>query len=235
MNFRVALADDEPLARNRLGRLLKDAGCRVLGEFEDGPSLLGWLRGKPELDVLFLDISMPGPSGMEIKVELDPAVPVVFVTANPEHAVTAFEHQALDYLVKPVTPERLAKTLARLGAPQERSAPPPATHRIPVKAGDGKLLLDLKRTTHFEVLDQVVWAWAGGKRFRTAWTSLNEVEEALPQVQFLRIQRHQMIRPESVLGMRTHPTGKRTVTLPDQTELEISRSAAHELREQLGL
>lgn len=238
MPLRVALADDEPIARNRLERLLKDAGCDVVGSFEDGATLLSWLQDTPEVDALFLDILMPGPSGMEVMAELEHGLPVVFVTANPSHAVSAFEAQALDYLVKPVTPERLAKTLARIQpAPHRAShaAPAATPGRIPVRAGEGKLLLEIRRTTHFEVENQVVFAWAGGKRYRTTWTSLAEAEAAMPGIDFLRIQRHQMLRPESVIGMRSLPTGQRLVTLPDGLELEVSRSAAQELRAKLGL
>ena len=133
------------------------------------------------VDALFLN-GRPGPSGMELLAELRDGPPVIFVTANAEHAVAAFEHQASDYLVKPVTADRLAKTLARLEGGELRkteavpAAPGTASTRFPVKAGDGKLLLELKRVAYFEVIDQVVWAWAGGKKFRCTWTSLSDVE-----------------------------------------------------------
>ena len=241
MTLRTVLVDDEPVARLRLGRLLREAGCEVLAELEDGHQLLAWLREGHKPDALFLDIGLPGPSGMELLAELSGGPPVIFVTANPEHAVAAFEHQASDYLVKPVTAERLAKTLARLEGPEARR--PEATAlpanagstRFPVKAGDGKLLLELKRVTYFEVADQVVWAWAGGKKFRCTWTSLSEVESAFPTVPFLRIQRNIMLRPEAVLGLRTLPTGRKAVLLPEGVELEASRNAAHHLKERLGL
>lgn len=246
MTLRVALADDEPLARARLRRLLLDADCEVVGEFEDGTALMAWIAGAPTVDVLFLDIRMPGPTGLEVHAELPAGLPVVYVTASPDHAVAAFEQEALDFLVKPVTPERLGKTLGRVkgrrmaeeeasggSAPGEAGAHPSVV-RIPVKAGDGKLLLDLKRITHFEVVDQVVWAWAGGQRYRTAWTSLAEAEEALPGSGFLRIQRHILVRPEAVLGLRTLATGRRAVRLLDGLELEVSRSAVHLLKERLG-
>jgi DNA-binding LytR/AlgR family response regulator len=213
----------------------------VLAELEDGHSLIAWLAGNPSLDAIFLDIRMPGPSGIEVLAELPKGLPVVFVTSNPEHAVAAFEHAAVDYLVKPVTAERLAKTLERLAAGPTKtpeSGPPSGSHsalRFPVKAGDGKLLLDLRKVTYFEVVDQVVWAMAGGKRCRTTWTSLSEVEGAFPQTEFLRLQRHVMIRPDSVLGLRTLPTGRRMVMLSEGAELEASRSAAHHLKERLGL
>ncbi len=242
MPLRVALVDDEPVARLRLGRLLREAGCEVLAEFEDGHRLLSWLREGHKLDALFLDIALPGPSGMELLAELRDGPPVIFVTANAEYAVAAFEHQASDYLVKPVTSERLAKTLARLegGEPRKTLEAPIASTgagstRFPVKAGDGKLLLELKRVAYFEVIDQVVWAWAGSKKFRCTWTSLSEVEAAFPAVDFLRIQRNLMLRPEAVLGLRTLPTGRKAVLLPDGVELEASRNAAHHLKERLGL
>ena len=240
MSLRIALVDDEPVARMRLGRLLREAGCQVLAELEDGHQLLAWLREGHKLDALFLDIALPGPSGMELLAELHDGPPVIFVTANSEHAVAAFEHQASDYLVKPVTADRLAKTLARLEGfdPRRTEAAPAASGtgstRFPVKAGDGKLLLELKRVAHFEVIDQVVWAWAGGKKFRCTWTSLSDVEAAFPGVAFLRIQRNIMLRPEAVLGLRTLPTGRKAVLLPDGVELEASRNAAHHLKEKLG-
>ena len=241
MSLRIALVDDEPVARMRLGRLLREAGCQVLAELEDGHQLLAWLQEGHKLDALFLDIALPGPSGMELLAELRDGPPVIFVTANAEYAVAAFEHQASDYLVKPVTADRLAKTLARLEGfdPRKTEAAPSTSGagsiRFPVKAGDGKLLLELKRVAYFEVIDQVVWAWTGGKKFRCTWTSLIDVESAFPGVAFLRIQRNIMLRPEVVLGLRTLSTGRKAVLLPDGAELEASRNAAHHLRERLGL
>ena len=241
MSLRIALVDDEPVARMRLGRLLREAGCQVLAELEDGHQLLAWLQEGHKLDALFLDIALPGPSGMELLAELRDGPPVIFVTANAEYAVAAFEHQASDYLVKPVTADRLAKTLARLEGGDTRkteTAPPTpgaGSTRFPVKAGDGKLLLELKRVAYFEVIDQVVWAWTGGKKFRCTWTSLIDVESAFPGVAFLRIQRNIMLRPEVVLGLRTLSTGRKAVLLPDGVELEASRNAAHHLKERLGL
>ena len=238
--LKVVLAEDEPLARARLARLLRSAGCEVLAELEDGHALMAWLAGCPQVDALFLDIRMPGPSGLEVLAEVPKGLPVVFVTSNAEHAVAAFEHAAVDYLVKPVTPERLARTLERLQPGSMKApdaAPPPSGQhlRFPVKAGDGKLLLDLRKVAFFEVVDQVVWALAGGKRCRTAWTSLSEVETAFPSVEFMRLQRHVMIRPEAVIGLRTLSTGRRMVMLAEGVELEASRSAAHHLKERLGL
>lgn len=243
MSLRVALADDEPVALNRLGRLLREAGCEVLQEFEDGHALLEWMKGDHHLDALFLDIHMPSLSGIEVLAELENPPAIVFVTANAEYAVQAFEHAALDFLVKPVTAERLEKTLARLQGDQVprrtgselKAMLPPVNVRFPVKAGEGKLLLELKRVSHFEVIDQVVWVHAGKQKFRTTWVSLTEVEQAFPGTGLMRIQRHLLLRPEAVLGIRSLPSGRRAVLVAEGVELEASRSAAHSLKQRLGL
>lgn len=247
--LRVALADDEPLARTRLARLLKEAGCEVVAELPDGPAVLRWLEAGGSLDALFLDIQMPGISGLEVLAELQDCQtcpPVVFVTAFAEHAVRAFEASAVDYLLKPVSAERLSKALARL---QQGAVPPrsvgelksvlSAAPRFPVKAGDGHVFLELKRTSHFEVEDEVVYAWApvGGKpiRHRTDWTSLGEAEAAFPNAGLLRIQRHLLLRPEAILGLRPIEGGRAAVRVAEGLDLEVSRSVTPKLKELLGL
>lgn len=239
--LRVALADDEPLARARLARLLREADCEVLAELPDGAELLAWMQSAPPLDALFLDIHMPGASGLELVAELKDPPPVVFVTAYSDHAVRAFETDAADYILKPISAERLEKTLAKLrrreiprrGAPELRAALAPG--RFPVKAGDGHVFLDLKRVSHFEVEDEVVWAWAQGQRHRTDWTSLGEVEEAFPAAGLVRIQRHLLLRPEAVLGLKPIDGGRATVRVGEGLDLEVSRSVTPRLKELLGL
>lgn len=247
--LRVVLADDEALARARLGRLLREAGCQVCAELADGPSLLAWLKEGHEVDALFLDIQMPGLTGLEVVAELADTrdyPPVVFVTAFSEHAVRAFEAQAMDYILKPIAADRLEKTLARLrqGTVRRYTAnelrtflPGPA--RFPVKAGDGHVFMDLKRTTHFEVEEEVVYAFVPSQgqlqRHRTDWTSLSEVEESFPGANLLRIQRHLLLRPEAVLGLRPIEGGRAAVRVAEGVDLEVSRSVTPRLKEMLGL
>jgi len=238
--LRVALADDEPLARTRLARLLREAGCDVKAELADGPSVLAWLQEPREVDALFLDIQMPGATGLEVAAELGDCrhcPPVVFVTAHSEHAVRAFEAAAVDYIMKPISAERLAKTLTRLreGGLRRAEAPAPLSQRFPVKAGEGHVFLDLKRTTHFEVEEEVVWAWAAGSRHRTSWTTLAEVEAAFPGAGLLRIQRHLLLRPEAVLGLRPLEGGRASVRVAEGLDLEVSRSVTPRIKELLGL
>ena len=235
--LRVALAEDEPYNLKRLARLLKEQGCEVVAELEDGAAVLEWLAAGGDTDALFLDIQMPGLSGMDVVAELDGRFPVVFVTAFAEHAVRAFEQAAVDYLLKPVTADRLAMALDRLRAFQARHSDPgkkSGPFRYPVKAGEGILLLDLSKTTHFEYQDGAVWAHAGG-RFRTLWKTLAEAETALEGRGLLKGHRHLLLRPEAILGLRQLDSGRLLVRLLGGAELEVSRGAAPVLKKRLGL
>jgi two-component system LytT family response regulator/two-component system response regulator AlgR len=232
--LRVLVAEDEPFNLKRLSRLLREAGCEVVAELEDGPSVLAWLGRGEAVDALFLDIQMPGLTGLDISADLPRAVPVVFVTAHAEHAVKAFEQAAADYLLKPVTAERLGATLQRLRARVERDGVrPPAPFRFPVKAGGGLVMVDLARTTHFVFEGEAVWAFAGG-RLRTTWKTLAEAEAALGS-RIVRGHRHLLVRPEAVVGIRAGDSGRLLARLAGGVEVEISRGAAPGLKASLGL
>jgi two-component system LytT family response regulator/two-component system response regulator AlgR len=232
--LRVLVAEDEPFNMRRLTRLLREAGCEIVAELEDGPAVLDWLARGEAVDVLFLDIQMPGLTGLDVSAELPRPVPVVFVTAYAEHAVRAFEQAATDYLLKPVTAERLAATLQRLRTHMGRenglrSGP----LRFPVKAGDGVVLVDLVKTTHFVFEDEAVWAFAG-ERLRTTWKTLAEAEVALG-TRVVRGHRHLLIRPEAVVGVKAGDSGRLCVRLAGGAELDVSRGAAPGLKARLGL
>ncbi len=232
--LRVLVAEDEPFNLRRLSRLLREAGCEVVAELEDGPSVLAWLaRGEP-VDALFLDIQMPGLTGLDLAAELAHEIPVVFVTAYAEHAVRAFEQAATDYLLKPVTAERLAATLQRLRSPAHRDpARPAGPFRVPVKAGEGLVLVDLGKITHFSFEDGAVWAFLG-EPLRTTWKTLAEAEQALGD-RVVRGHRHLLIRPEAVVGLRASESGRLLVRLSGNVELEVSRGAAPAFKARLGL
>ena len=242
MSLRTVLADDEPLARRRLGRLLREAGCEVLAELSGSAEVLAWFESGQEADALFLDIQMSGLSGLEVLAELASPPPVVFVTAHVQYAVQAFEAAAVDYLLKPVTEDRLARTLDRLRQHQipRRKGPeiaallPGHGSRFPVRAGEGFIFLDLKKVTHFEVEDEIVSAWAG-EPYRTSWSTLGEVEEAFPEEDLLRIHRHLLLRPPMVLGFRPLLGGRGEVRVTGGKTLEVSRSSVPKLKAVLGL
>ncbi|HUQ83285.1 MAG TPA: response regulator, partial [Gemmatimonadaceae bacterium] len=115
-DLRVIVVDDEMLAREGLVELLEPHdGLDVVGAFPDGPTAIpGIESAKP--DVVFVDVQMPGMTGFELveALDVDPLPAIVFVTAYDEYAIRAFEVNAIDYLLKPVSTERLAQTVARV-------------------------------------------------------------------------------------------------------------------------
>lgn len=240
--MRVVLADDEPLARERLARQLTDAGCEVVAEFRNGVELLDWFKAGNGCDAMFLDIQMPGLNGLEVLGELRPGPPTVFVTAFSDHAIRAFDLAAVDYLLKPVFPDRLEQSLQRLRSHQVRTLESldlkqvlKTPERIPVQAGAGHVFLELRRITHLEVEDREVFAWSQGKRYLTEWRTIQEAEDAFPKAGFLRIQRHLLLRPEAVLGMKPLMGGRVSVRVGDGLDLEVSRTATPVLKALLGL
>lgn len=236
--LKALVVDDEPLARERLTRLLEEADCTVVGELGDGRALLQWLEQPGEVDVIFLDIQMPGPNGMEVLAEVPGCPPVVFVTAHSDYAVRAFELAAVDYLLKPVFDDRLAKCLQRLRdhvirrlSPAELKALLPQPARFPIRAGDGEIFMELEQMTHFELENERVWACRGLNRYLTRWTKLADVEEAFPEDGMLRIQRHLLLRPGMVKGIRPTTVGRVKVMIAPKVELVVSRAMTPRIKE----
>lgn len=243
MSLRVVIAEDEPLARRRLGRMLEAEECEVLAELPNGQALLDWIAAGGKADAIFLDIQMPGLTGLEVLAEIQNPPPVVFVTAHVQYTLEAFDAAAVDYLLKPVSKSRLAITMERLrkacvpqlsGSEIKKIVDQNTNSRFPVRTGDGFVFLDVQKVSHFEVEGEVVHAWAGDK-FRTSWTTLLEVEQAFPTAGFIRIQRHQLVRPDMVIGLRMTWGGRGVLRLPGGLELEASRSSIPKLKEKLGI
>jgi DNA-binding LytR/AlgR family response regulator len=245
--LKIIVVDDEPLARKRMTRLLNKCHCEVVAELEDASALVEYLEREEAPDAIFLDIEMPGGTGMEAMAELPKAIPVVFVTAHEQHAVRAFEADAVDYILKPIFEPRLQKALEKVRLHIAKQSPPatpsagnpilPAgvAGRFPARAGGGHLFLEFKRVSHFELEGQAVYAWCAGKRFRSPWDTIAEVEETFPNAGMIRIQRHLLLRPEAVIGHRSLPKGRAKVRVSEGVELEVSRSVTPRLRELLGL
>jgi DNA-binding LytR/AlgR family response regulator len=183
---------------------------------------------------------MPNLDGLAILQALRGQLPIVITTAFAEHAVEAFDGEAVDYLMKPITSSRLERALKRIEhrwamAPAPTPAPSvPTLERYPVQAGSGVVFVDLHKTTYFEVESEVVWAHAGA-RLRTHWKSLGEVEAAFPSSGLLRIHRHLLVRLEAVLGLKPALGGRAIVRLVGGEEIEASRGGAPRLREYFGM
>lgn len=234
----VVVVEDEGMGNDGLVRPLEKAGCVVVNTFSGGQAAIDWLSRPREVDAVFLDANVAALGGMAVLKALGSRWPMVVAAANPAHAADAFESEAVDYLPKPVTAMRLERALKRI---EKHGAKPPAwlpaapgRPRYPVFAGQGLLFVELEKTTYFEVEKEVVWAHAG-RRLRTQWKALAEVEQAFPGWGLLRIHRHLLVRLEAVLGLKSTKGGRVMVRLAGGEELEASRGGAPRLREHFRL
>ncbi len=180
--LRAYLVDDEPLALKRLTRLLEATGrVRIAGSATDPEAALAYLAAH-DVDVLFLDIQMPGMTGFELLARLPAPPPVVFTTAYDRYAVKAFEVNSLDYLLKPVEKPRLAATLDKLerlrGGPARPDlravvaevaaalrTGPAFPDRIASRSGERVQLVELAHVTHFFARDKLTFAASAGKDY----------------------------------------------------------------------
>jgi two-component system LytT family response regulator len=222
---RVLLVDDEPLARQRLRQLLASApDFDVVGECEDGrrvPELVHSLRP----DVVFLDIRMPLVGGFETQSAIRASVThVVFVTAHPEHAARAFDVEASDYLVKPVTRTRFAAALQRL----RRSLGTPGDERVMLGGRQGGTAVALSDVAWIEADGAYVAVHAAGRR-HVLRESMGQIIERLGPRRFLRVHRSAAINVAHIRALRRAKRRGLEVELTDGTRLPISRRKASEV------
>jgi DNA-binding LytR/AlgR family response regulator len=234
---KVLLVDDEPLARRRLVRLLRDVpGAEVVGEAADGEEALRQIHALAP-DVVFLDIRMPRLDGLAVAAAAGDVPAIVFVTAHAEHAIAAFEAAAVDYLLKPVEPERLARTLERVrvrGKSQAEILPrllsPPRV--VAVESGETHLF-DAREIPRFWSLDKYTSFRHGGREHLTV-ESLTQLEARLAEHGFFRVHRGELIALDRVRTLADGEDGLHAV-LDDGDRARVSRRLAAELRRRLGL
>jgi two-component system response regulator AlgR len=230
---KVLIVDDEAPARERLKRLLgKLEHVEVVGEAADGHAALE-ASDRLQPDVILLDIRMPGMDGLDAARELakqaDPPA-VIFTTAYSEHALDAFEAEAVDYLVKPVRQERLEQALARL---QKRGliseAEEGGRQHLTVRKQGGLHLLPVSEVLYFQADNKYVSACLAGRE-ELLEESLKQLEEEFGP-QLLRIHRNALIRLDALEGIEKDIEGRCFVTLRDIGRgPEISRRHLPEVR-----
>jgi len=244
--LQVLIADDELLARQRLTRLLKAlpdvAQC---GEAADGEEVLQRVS-QGGVDVVLLDIHMPGLSGLDAMALLPPEGPyVIFCTAQPEHAVLAFDAGAVDYLLKPIEAARLQKAIERARSrdaqrrfqeelSRHRSATAPVLDRLTVPTRQGIVLLDPRTVTHAILEDELVTVFTESEKYLTDAT-LQELFDRLAPHGFERVHRRALLHLGKVSRLEPLETGGMLARLPSGETVEISRQASRELRKRLGL
>ncbi len=257
---RVVLADDEPLARERLRMLLEDhPGYRVVAEAEHGAEAVEAIR-RERPDLVFLDVRMPELDGIEVAAALageaarGAAPPVViFVTAFEEYALRAFEVDARDYLTKPVDRDRLARALSRAEAVRadrreaEKGAPAAVDPSLlafleSLRRESGYparfLVRDAKGGMYFVRADEVDWVEAEGNyvalhaggRRHLVRDTMRDFAAKLSPERFVRIHRSAVVNVDRVARVEPYARGEYTLTLRDGTRLTSSRAHSDDLR-----
>jgi two-component system LytT family response regulator len=242
--MRVLVADDEQVARNRLVRLLAGMDdVTVVGQCDSGQAVLDRLK-EDDVDVLLLDIHMPGLSGLETAELLPKHGPVVVLcTAHPDHALAAFELGAADYVMKPVEAGRLRRALgrarsalvARQHAPAaDAQSPPPALSRLAIPTRQGIVLVDPRDVSHAELDGELVSIVTGNATYLSD-QPLGDLQERLPRELFERVHRRALLNLEHVVRLEPNDAGGFVAHTRGGAAVEVSRQAARELRKRLGL
>ncbi len=233
--MRALIIDDERLARAEMRRLLAaHPDIEITGEAasaDEAESLIDTLHP----DLLFLDIQMPGRSGFDLLGKLDPAPRVIFVTAYDEHALRAFEFSAVDYLLKPVSPERLDAALQRLPAPAA-SAPSriPASQQIFVRDADRCWFVRLSEIALFESDGNYTRLHFASNR-PLILRSLAYLEERLDTDIFFRVSRRHIVNLRMIDVIHPSIDGGYDIRLTTGVEVPMSRRRAQEFRDRMSL
>jgi two-component system, LytTR family, response regulator len=242
MSIRTVIAEDEPLARNKLAALLtEEPDIQLVAACGNVPlTIEAVLQHKPSL--LMLDVEMPGGNGFDVLEAVSGVVSpaVIFTTAFDNYAVKAFEAQALDYLLKPFDKERLQKALNRArmvikngGVPTQSEriqtvmrdprVNPPNPERFIIKSGGRVLFLNVNEIDWIEAAANYVKIHAG-KDVHLLRETMNSIEKRLDQKRFIRIHRSIIANQTKMRELRTCNSGEFIVTMKDGKELAGSRS-----------
>ena len=247
MKIRTLLVDDEDLARAALRRELEpSADIEIVDEAVNGVEAIEKI-GELRPDLVLLDIEMPGFDGFEVVQHLSDPPVIVFVTAYDEYAVRAFEANAVDYLLKPVQPERLERALARVrqrippretdpvsrvkDVARERSGP---LRRLAARRGKRIVIVPLREVIRVEIEDKLVFAVTAADRLLVEKT-IGELETLLAPSGFLRISRGELVNLETIKELVPWFSGTWRVKLTNGEERDVSRERARQLREAMGI
>jgi two-component system LytT family response regulator len=255
--LRVLIADDERLARQRLEDLLAhEANVEIVGRADNGMTTIAAIR-ELEPDLVFLDIQMPGKTGLEVVREIgaDDMPPVIFTTAY-DHAVAAFDLAAIDYLIKPFDDERFEKAFRRarkmielhqvsrlseelralLSSPQSAGAADKNQYleRIAVEMRGQVRVVPVKQIDYLIASGPYAELYVGDKRYLIR-ERMQTLEERLDPVRFFRIHRSAIVRLDLIETLIRNPGGDYAVLLKGGVKLRVSRSRFEKLEQQMGM
>jgi two-component system LytT family response regulator len=246
--LRTILVDDESLAISRLRRLLdkyRDT-IEVIGDAPNGAEGLTLIEAERP-DLIFLDIEMPLLNGFEMLSRLTAMPMVVFATAFDQYAIRAFEENSIDYLLKPIEGERLARSIQKIRSLVERSESTPSVanpmtesvmkllaqmqpkkeiYSISVKTGEKIKLIPLSDIIYFEAEDKYVFlATTDGQKFLTTYT-LTTLNEKLPDT-FVRVSRSVMVNRHKIAEIHRHFDGKFMLAMNDKKGTKLTSGSTY--------
>src|SRR5579871_4077391 len=245
--IRTLIVDDEPIARRVLREELATvADVKIIGEADNGKDALQKI-GKLHPDLVFLDLQMPVMSGIEVVRGLGGThLPViVIVTAFDQHGIKAFEAGAIDYLLKPVSEERLQKALDRarhlLSCPIENanhvaaiasevSTPNRKSRKIVGRNGADYILLDADEVLAFQAERELVWIITAESRL-LATQPLRGIQDRLADPEFQRVHRNAIVNVNHIRKMSALSSQRWLVTLSNSLQLVVSKRQAHQIRQ----
>ena len=250
--MRAYLVDDEELAIGRLTRLLNATRrVTIAGSSTDPEDALAFLRAN-DVDVLFLDIQMPGLTGFELLERLERQPLVIFTTAYDRYALNAFDANSVDYLLKPIEADRLDRALDKAERFTAPGAARPDVHalarelaahltpgrkleRIASRVGERTTVLDVAKITHFVSKDKLTFAVVNGHEHVVDFT-LGDLDTRLDPRRFARIHRATIVNIAFVQELFPAVDGGVLVRLKDaRTELAVARDRVRDLKHQLGI
>ncbi|MFP6663518.1 MAG: LytTR family DNA-binding domain-containing protein [Deltaproteobacteria bacterium] len=247
--IRTVVVDDEKLARERVkGFLAKLKDVELVGEADDGKSALQVIEVQ-QPDLIFLDVQMPGQDGFSVVKALKNPPHVIFATAFDEYAIKAFEVEALDYLLKPLSLKRVAEAVERVRerlavgekyldvAAAERAAAPRKSYavQIPVHTARKILVLPVEKILWFAVESRLVYAHVDGRAYMTNFT-LRELGERLDPEIFFRAHKSRLVNLRQVKEITRWFGGRFRLVMNDAeaSQVDLSRVQARALRARLG-
>lgn len=236
--MKAIVVEDSRLAREGLVRMLSDfPELEVVGQ-ADHPSSALTLVQETRPDVIFLDIHMPGATGFDLLEQIDYEPRIVFTTAYSEHAIRSFDYNTVDYLLKPVSQERLALAVRKLTSdtPSLAAGVKPVldiNSRIFIKDGEDCHLIALESIRYIESCKNYVRIFFGDKRAYVK-KSLSSIEERLPAKYFFRANRQCIVNLQAIQAIEESINFGYEITMSDGKVLEISRRNAAELKDLLS-
>jgi two-component system, LytTR family, response regulator len=235
--LRVVIADDEPLARQRIEDLLaKEKGIEIAATAATGDEAVEAIR-RVSPDLVFLDVQMPGKTGLEVveAIGAEQMPLTIFITAYDQYALDAFDIAAVDYLVKPFDDERFAQSLQR-ARNRLRSLPRQGQYRerIPVESRGQVRVVPVARIDYITASGPYAELHVADKTYAVR-QRMQTLEEQLDPAVFFRIHRSAIVRLDRIDTLLHRGGGDYALRLKDGTELDVSRGRREELEQRLGI